>query len=210
MRRIAFVVAAAAVLAVSVPASAATPPASQFGVVAASRIGKEYTKMQELDQQFQDFQREQEARLQQQHKTRLLFDDEQREFLDFAAMAAPTDERDTRLAQLEESSDNRERRLFELRQMKERTPEQEQEYQKLNTLYERRMRELSALQAELQKKVEEKRAELSKIIDDSMTAAIKAVAEEKGLALVFHKEVVLFGGLDITDEVIAKLNAAPR
>ena len=209
MRRMTFVLATAAVLAVSVAASAATPPASQFGVVAAPRIGAEYTKMAELDRQFQEFQKEQEARLQQQHKARLLFDDEQREFLDFAATAAPTEERDKRLAELAQSSDNRERKLFELRQMKERTPEQEEEYQELNALYEKRMRELAALQAELQKKVEDKRAELSKIIEDDMAAAIKAVAEEKGLALVFHKEVVLFGGLDITDEVIAKLNAAP-
>jgi Skp family chaperone for outer membrane proteins len=36
---------------------------------------------------------------------------------------------------------------------------------------------------------------------------VKQVAQEKGLALILRKEIVLFGGLDITEDVLAKLNA---
>jgi len=48
-----------------------------------------------------------------------------------------------------------------------------------------------------------------RIITESFETAVKAVAEEKKLALVIRKEMVLHGGLDITSDVIAKLNAAP-
>jgi hypothetical protein len=35
------------------------------------------------------------------------------------------------------------------------------------------------------------------------------VAEEKKLSMILVKETVLFGGLDVTNEVIAKLNSTP-
>ena len=47
---------------------------------------------------------------------------------------------------------------------------------------------------------------IQKAIRD-ITDRVKAVAEEKKLQLVLRKEMVLYGGLDITEDVIAKLNA---
>ena len=54
-------------------AAAAAP---SWGVVDMDRVAGEYRGMQELNQQFQDFQREQERDLQEQHKARLLFEEE--------------------------------------------------------------------------------------------------------------------------------------
>ena len=37
---------------------------------------------------------------------------------------------------------------------------------------------------------------------NSINAAIKAVANKKGLSVVVHKNVVVLGGVDITEEVV--------
>ena len=62
-------------------------------------------------------------------------------------LAAPTEERDRRVAELEALSDTRNLRRFELRDQKERTEAEEAELKQLNELYDTRMRELAAFEA---------------------------------------------------------------
>lgn len=51
----------------------------------------------------------------------------------------------------------------------------------------------------------QKRQALLKPITTSVDAAIKAVADSKGLAIVLEKRAVAFGGTDITKDVLKKL-----
>lgn len=62
-----------------------------------------------------------------------------------------------------------------------------------------------ALDLELGKRVGQKQNELLKPIIDSINAAIKDVADAKGLTTVVAKGSVLYGGQDITDEVMKKI-----
>ncbi|HMM20912.1 MAG TPA: OmpH family outer membrane protein [Selenomonadales bacterium] len=59
--------------------------------------------------------------------------------------------------------------------------------------------------AQLQKRLNLKQAELMGPINDKVTGAIKAVADAKGLAVVIDKGTVVYGGQDITDEVVKKI-----
>jgi outer membrane protein len=61
------------------------------------------------------------------------------------------------------------------------------------------------LDRQLSQRVEQKRQELLKVITDKINAAIKEVADAKGLSVVLGKNTVIYGGLDITDEVMKKL-----
>jgi len=185
----------------------AAAAALSWGFVDMDRVGAEYRGMQELNGQFQQFQMEQERQLREQHTTRLLFDEERQEYLDLSHMGAPTEARDERLAELRMLSDERERRLFELRKNEERSEDEQAEYELLNRLYERRMEDLTALQADLQQSRLAKYEELTKLVTESVDAVVKAVAEEEKLGIVVRKDVVLFGGLDITEDVLARLNA---
>lgn len=185
----------------------AAEPGASWGVVDMDRVAAEYRGMHELNQQFQEFQREQDELLDTRYKTRALSDEERQEYLDLVDMAAPTAERDKRLAELAELSDTREQRLLALRQQKERDAAAEEEYQRLRAMYDARMNELAALQAGIQQARVAKRDELTAVVTDSVHSAVKAVAEEKRLAIVLRKEMVLHGGTDITDAVLAKLNA---
>ncbi len=185
----------------------AAETAPRLGVVDMDRIAVEYRAMQDLNQQFQQFQRSQDEALEARYKTRVLDDDERQEYLDLADMGAPTAERDKRLSELADLSDTRERRLLELRQKEERSPFEEDEYDQLRVLYDMRMQELAAVQADLQQTRRAKQEELTKVVTDSVDGAVKAVAEEQQLSTVVRKEMVLYGGLDITEDVLAKLNA---
>lgn len=193
--------------------SAASGPAwaaadgPKWGVIDMERVATEYQEMQRLNQEFQGFQRSQELLLQEKHTTRLLTDAEREEFVDLSSMGAPTEARTQRLKDLRGLSDEREQRLLELNKNEECTEEEAAEREELNTLYEARMAELAALQAEMKASRVTKYEELSKLVADSVDEAIKAAAEEQTLALVLRKDSVMYGGVDITEAVLEKLNA---
>jgi outer membrane protein len=62
-----------------------------------------------------------------------------------------------------------------------------------------------ALQNQLNQQVEKKRLELLKPITDKVDAAIKEIAGSKKLIGVAYKNTFAYGGVDITQEVAAKL-----
>ena len=62
------------------------------------------------------------------------------------------------------------------------------------------------LELQLNQRVEQKRQELLKPITDQINVAIKTVADAKGLTVVVYKNTVAYGGLDITSDVVNKLN----
>ena len=66
-------------------------------------------------------------------------------------------------------------------------------------------KEKLALDRQLGQQMEKKRQELLKPIVDGINAAMTAVAAEKGLVMVVHKNSVALGGQDITAAVLAKL-----
>lgn len=59
--------------------------------------------------------------------------------------------------------------------------------------------------AQLQQRLSLKQQELFGAINDKVEAAIKTVAEAKGLSVVMDKSNVVYGGQDITDEVGKKI-----
>lgn len=59
--------------------------------------------------------------------------------------------------------------------------------------------------AQLQQRLSGKQQELIGAINDKVTAAIKSVADAKGIAVVLDKGAVVYGGQDITDDVLKKV-----
>lgn len=60
---------------------------------------------------------------------------------------------------------------------------------------------------QLQQRLNLKQQELIAPVFDKVDAAIKAVADSKGLSIVLDKGNVVYGGQDITDEVVKKFSA---
>lgn len=61
------------------------------------------------------------------------------------------------------------------------------------------------LRMALQQRVGQKQQELLKGIADKIDAAVREVAKAKGLTVVVQKSSVVYGGLDITEDVLKKL-----
>ncbi len=62
------------------------------------------------------------------------------------------------------------------------------------------------LDRELQQQVLAKRQELLGGLDREIRAAIEEVARAQGVAIVLERSVVLFGGVDLTEQVIQKVS----
>ena len=58
--------------------------------------------------------------------------------------------------------------------------------------------------ADYQQKIQNKQMELQKSLGDQVKEATKTIADAKGLTVVLSKDVVLYGGVDITDQVAKK------
>jgi len=65
--------------------------------------------------------------------------------------------------------------------------------------------EKAAYYQQCQERFQQKQEELFTPIRQSVEAAIKAVADKKGLAVVVNKMAVVYGGQDITQDVINQL-----
>ena len=65
--------------------------------------------------------------------------------------------------------------------------------------------EKRALYQKLQQGIDQKQQELLGAIQIKINTAVKEVAAAKGLILVVDKSAVVYGGQDITDDVIKKI-----
>jgi outer membrane protein len=65
--------------------------------------------------------------------------------------------------------------------------------------------ERKALNDTIAREEAQKEDALMKPVGDKIEASIRAVAEEKGLTAVIDAEVVVYGGIDITADVISKV-----
>lgn len=67
--------------------------------------------------------------------------------------------------------------------------------------------EKQAYYQQLQQGLQQKNQELVGPINDKVMAAVKAVADAKGLTVVLDKSNVVYGGQDITDDVMKAIGA---
>jgi len=198
-----------ALLLIAVTAGLASAQPLTVGTVDTTRIGTEYKAMQQLNDQFNDFRQQQNQKLMERQKVMMLTEADHTKYFDLVQTAAPTDATKQQITDLEALSRQREERLRTLSAKQDRTEEEKKDYDELNAVYTTRSGDMRALQEGLMKDLEAKREELTKVFTTSLETAIKAVIEGKGMSMVVAKEAVLYGGTDITTEVLAKLNAPP-
>jgi outer membrane protein len=63
------------------------------------------------------------------------------------------------------------------------------------------------LQRQVNQQILKKRAELIGGLEKDIRAAIDKVAKQQGVSIVLSREVVLYGGVDLTDQVIKQVSA---
>jgi len=194
----------ALVLAVTPACLAKTP--SNVGVVDWEQVLAGFTAYQEALKQHQDFTAQRQAVLTAKFQVRMLDEAQGKECDDLRKLAAPTEEQKKRLDELLALSDTVEQELATLKANTSRTPEQEKRMQDLQTLADTNNKALEALQAQLKKEVTDKFTEIMNPLDQKLKKTISEVADQQKLGVVLNKGDVLYGGEDITDKVLAKVN----
>lgn len=133
------------------------------------------------------------------------------EVVELLKATTPTNEQKKRLTDLQTLASDKQKQFLDLRAKVQRTPQEEEAYKGLGDLAAANRDRVSALgqqlSAEYNQQIEAARNQFLKNVEEAATA----LAKQEGYDLVLDASMVLVGGADITDKVLAKLNggAAP-
>ena len=137
---------------------------------------------------------------------RFLDDNERKELETLQAVANPSAEQKKRLDELVQMNNARAQTFRGYQLNPNRTPAEEQEYKTLQARSDKMDKELDELADRLQEQLRKKQEEIANRLNESIQKAISTVATQKSIPAVFDKSAVLFGGQDITEDVLAVLN----
>jgi len=130
---------------------------------------------------------------------------ERSELQTLRAKAKPTDGEKDRIKALEDTSSKLER---EYQQLAMTEKPNEQQGARLKELTQTREKASGDLQEEYNKRLQSLEDSERKIMDEMQGQILKVVtqiAEDRGLAMVVDRQVILYGGQDLTQDVVKKL-----
>ncbi|MGB9619666.1 MAG: OmpH family outer membrane protein [Armatimonadota bacterium] len=177
----------------------------KIGIIDVQKILTDAPRMKQYDEEYQSLRLQLQKNLDIRSQNLMLNENEIKELIDLKSKANPTDQEKARIAELEKIEKDRDARYKELQAVKEPTEAQKAE---LKTLQEMRSKSETtgrAIEEDYLSRLQTKRDELYKKMDADLQEAVNKVVEAKGLTLVLVKDAVRFGGVDITDDVIGKL-----
>jgi Skp family chaperone for outer membrane proteins len=177
-----------------------------IGVVDSQKMNKDAPRIKQYNEELDAFKQVLVGKMDIRSKNLMLKEDEIQELIDLKLKTAPTDKETARIAELEKAQKDRDaelKTLAETRDPDDAKKARLKELQDLQTASKNTGTKLSAdYEQNLQTKADEVYAKL--MVD--IQSAIGAVAATKKITLVLDKAAVYIGGVDITDEVIAKLD----
>ena len=119
----------------------------------------------------------------------------------------PTEAEGKRLEELRGVSDGKDKRFLDLRAKPQRTAQEEDEHNTLQETYKARQATLNELDRQFRGEFAAKQAEALGDLMGKVRAAITAEAEAQKFDYVLDADLVFFGGVDITESVLKRLNA---
>jgi Skp family chaperone for outer membrane proteins len=203
---LALVIAVAALAASAAQAQAAPP---KIGVVDMTKVLEGYKEFQESDKIYKDFLRERQEQLQDRMSVSLLSETELKEYQNIKAATAPTQEQKQRLEQLKAVADARQNELDTLSRAATTTDAQKQRLAELRAMSDKSSADIAQLQQRISDEIAKRNKELSENLNKKIEAALSAIAADKHLDYILAKDAVLFGGTDVTADVLTRLNPAP-
>lgn len=208
-RRIAWVVAVVFVAAMLIGAVAvqAADEAPKIGVVDTDKVYKEAPRVKQYTEELNVVKNELALKLNVRNQNLMLSDEEIKELVDLKAKGAAATEQDkARIQALEKISRDRDDEFSKLQNTTTLTDQQKARMKELQDMQQKSKETGNALARDYESQFQSKMQALSDKADADVLDVIKKVAEAKGLTQVFVKAALLYGGTDITDEVISKLD----
>ncbi|MGQ9523748.1 MAG: OmpH family outer membrane protein [Armatimonadota bacterium] len=189
----------------------AKPARIPLAYVDLDRVLAEYKQAAQLSKQLEEYRASLQKQLDNLRAGALLEDKDRQELEQLQQVVSPNEAQKKRLQELADIEAQREREMSELSAKATLTDAEKARHTQLLNLLNAQNRRAQELNRKLSAEYDRKRNEIDTQVRNAIQAAINAVAEEKGIDIVIDKKAVLRGGADrdITDAVIAKLNAAP-
>jgi Skp family chaperone for outer membrane proteins len=200
----------ALVVALVAPVSAQT--AGPIGVVDLARLQANYTELHDRERVLGQWLQAQRAFHDEAAHYIFLSERDFSEVLNLLGKPRPLSAEDeARLQELREVSNANDQRYLNLRAMTERDATQAAEFNQLQEMYEARATTLQEMQQSIMEELGERRETALSGLMTLVDEAIEAVAAEGGYQAVIDSDAMLYGGVDITDTVLERLNemAAP-
>lgn len=170
------------------------------------RMSSEYTGTKQSQAELDTFQQSLRKQLEDREAIRFLDDKERQEVATLRAVASPNPEQKKRLDDLLATSKARADQLRALQQNPNKSDSEKADFDRLSKLSTTTDDDLDTLGGQLDDQLHAKGDELSKKLTDTVLAAITDVAKQKAYTVVLDKQAVLYGGIDLTDDVMKKLN----
>jgi Skp family chaperone for outer membrane proteins len=204
--------------------------AEEIGYVDMQRVLNEFTHADEAQKQLQDYANSLQEIVNRHLSNYMLTSQEREELKQLIAKPNLTDSEKKRLQELETLASDRQKELQNLENLQNPTDAQKQRLSELQTLRQTASKDIDAVVQEYNNQINQKRQEiLSKLdkdirarlqklgisvkenedlgvyIDQAIRRTIEQVAKANKISLVLSNQIVLYGGVDITDKVIQAL-----
>ena len=189
------------------PACAASPTGiPQFGSVDINKIQSQSTKKTKYDADLHALADKLDIQFKQQAASLMLTETEQRELGTLLGKNNRSDSETARVTALQTQATKAAQELTDLQQKKEPTPGDTARLAALSSQYEVGKEALQKIgddyQAQLKALSDKDNADFTQ----SVREAIAAVAQQRGLAVVFTSDIAVYTANDISDEVVKRLN----
>lgn len=200
------------VIAVAAFGQGSRPAASGgFGTVDVQRVTKDYKAMQMAQRELEARQIRANARIQRRISMPFLTDEEHKQ-LDEIEAKEPASRSAAEVAKAKELSDKGMRLSGEIAALAQKPDSEltEADRQRMKDAESARTRvegQIGAIREEEDAKLREYGMSNQERLTKEFRAAVKRVAEKRGLSIVFDVQVAVFAGADITDDVIKDLNS---
>jgi len=206
-RAVAWVIAALVLFAgwtMSTPVRAADADL-KIGVVDTEKLMNS-PRFKQYDEEVTAFGQSLEVKLTIRNQKLMLNEAEIKELIELKTKPKATPQEEARIKELEEIERQRDAELKTLQETKELTDQQKARLKELQDMRQKSKDTGEALHKDYQEQLRAKVQSLDAQFAAEAQEAIKQVAEARGLVLVLNKMSVLYGGIDISDDVTAKLD----
>ena len=184
--------------------AAATEP--KIGVVDLQKVDKDAPRVTQYREEFDARKANLNQKLEIRVQNMMLNEDEIKELVDLKTSDKPTDAQKARIQALTDVERAKDDELKKLQETKDLNDQQKARLKELQDIQQKSKDAGNVFSKDYEAQLQSKFAELQDKIVADILAAVNKAAEAKGMTMVFDKAGVLFGGIDITDDVISRLD----
>ena len=179
----------------------------KLGLLDVARVQNECQELKDIQAQVDAMRALLTDRLKLRDRHKLLTVQEIDELDKLMQLEKPSDKDKQRMAELGKKSNDLAAQLDSLRTKKDLTDPEKATLAELTDRDTKATSEIAALNAQFAADADKKEKELMDKLTEKIKAEVAALAKEKGYFAVIAKDLVIFGGTDITDDLLARLTA---